>query len=59
MMQEEFDEKADVYSFGIVLWEILTGKVPSLFSHLRVRVRSLTGACVRMPVCGRVCSCAM
>jgi len=28
MMGEEFNEKADVYSFGLVLWFCLTGKEP-------------------------------
>ena len=57
MMQEEFDEKADVYSFGIVLWEIVTGKVPSVSVCACVvcRVRSLTGVCV----CVCACVCAM
>eukprot|EP01111_Echinosteliopsis_oligospora_P015443 TRINITY_DN6119_c0_g1_i1.p1 TRINITY_DN6119_c0_g1~~TRINITY_DN6119_c0_g1_i1.p1 ORF type:complete len:585 (-),score=151.22 TRINITY_DN6119_c0_g1_i1:89-1843(-) len=26
MKQEEFNEKADIYSFGLILWEILTGQ---------------------------------
>jgi len=32
LLGKDVDEKADVYSFGIVLWEIITGKEP--FPHM-------------------------
>lgn len=28
LISQKYDEKADVYSFGIILWEMLTGDVP-------------------------------
>ena len=28
LRSERFDERADVYSYGVVLWECLTGQCP-------------------------------
>lgn len=28
LRHEPYNEKADIYSYGIVLWECLTGKIP-------------------------------
>jgi len=25
---EKYEESADVYSFGVIVWEMLTGKIP-------------------------------
>lgn len=33
LMGKPLSEKADVYAFGIVFWEMLTGQVPLLPIH--------------------------
>lgn len=51
MLGEEFNEKADVYSFGIVLWEILTRKEPfSQYSDYDIFVAAICDEGVRPPI---------
>lgn len=51
MLGDEFNEKADVYSFGIVLWEILTRKEPfSQYSDYDEFVTAICDEGVRPPI---------
>ena len=40
---EAYDRKADVYSFAVVLWEILAGKRAYLFARKREQLVSYVG----------------
>lgn len=33
LRSERYDESADVYSYGVVLWEVLTGRLPWADMH--------------------------
>eukprot|EP00727_Mastigamoeba_balamuthi_P010007 m51a1_g5629 putative sh2 domain-containing protein (623) ;mRNA; r:802416-804745 len=44
MQMEEFDQSADVYSFGLILWEMLSGRAP--FSHIDTLDALFQAVCV-------------
>jgi serine/threonine protein kinase len=51
MMGRQLDEKSDVYSYAIVLWEILTGQEPFLeFKSFRVFKRAICLENIRPPI---------
>lgn len=56
-----YDRKVDVFSFGIVLWELLTGKVrdsqPGCNFLWALSVKQLTGIRLRELVCSLRTAC--
>jgi serine/threonine protein kinase len=42
---EEYDEKVDVYAFGIILWEIGTGELP--FSRMDSMQIAISVVCMK------------
>lgn len=46
---ERYSEKADIYSFGILMWEVLTRRYISSSSRLNSTSRRFKLACVLLP----------
>lgn len=46
--ENKYTEKCDVYSFGIILWEVLAGRKP--MSHLKNNIESVI---VHLAGCGK------
>lgn len=40
MRAEEYDESSDVYSFGMILWELMTNKIP----YMGLKVTQIVGS---------------